>query len=168
MMARRQRSTYLKADSDNDANDDANNPPSGLKLKDVVVGDGRFLFGKGSSIEIGKDAILTKAILESGETADEKVGALVLGMNDAGLQQLVRDFMLRNQAVLEAASPGMHSYTQLSSQESATTPLKIRILCFHPHRIMLLLQLMDRQLVTSNLHHTDCQQGMKKNLQQEI
>ena len=40
----------------------------------------------------------------------------MLAMNDAGLHQLVRDFMLRNQALIEAASP---SYANMSSQESA-------------------------------------------------
>jgi hypothetical protein len=44
-------------------------------------------------------------------------------MNDAGLHELVRDFMSRNQAMIEAASPGIVSYAHPSSQESARSPL---------------------------------------------
>jgi hypothetical protein len=67
--------------------------------KAVVVGKEHFLFGKGSSIQNGKDEIL-KAVLESCEMADEKVTALMLAMNDAGLHQLVHEFLLRNQAMI--------------------------------------------------------------------
>jgi hypothetical protein len=97
-------------DSDNDSDDDADNQPQGLKLKAVIVGDERFLFGKGTtSIENGKDCIL-KAVLNSGETTDERVAALVLAMSDAGLQQLVRQFFLKNQAMIEAGSPRKHLF----------------------------------------------------------
>ena len=68
----------------------------------------QLLFGKGSPIESGKDAIL-KAVLESEVTAIKKVAALVLAMNDSGFHQLVQYFMLINQAVIESTSPVIHS-----------------------------------------------------------
>ena len=52
----------------------------------------QLLFGEGSLIESGKDAIL-KAILELGETVDDKVAVLMIAMNDPGVHQLVQYFM---------------------------------------------------------------------------
>jgi hypothetical protein len=116
-----QSTTSLNTNFDDDADDDAATSPKGLKLKAVVVGGERFLFGQGTSIETGKDCIL-KAVLQSGETADERVAALVMAMSDAGLHQLVREFLLKNQAMIEAASPGMHSYMHSSPEETASSP----------------------------------------------
>ena len=61
----------------------------------------------------------------SGETANEKVAALILEMNNAGLHQLFWYFMLINQAMIEAASPGLYSYAHSSSQESTRSPLNL-------------------------------------------
>ena len=82
------------------------------------MGDKLLFFGKGSLTESGKCSIL-KEVLESGETANEKVVAPVIAMNDAGLHQLFQYLMLRNQAIVEAVSPVIHSYAHSSSQESA-------------------------------------------------
>ena len=82
----------------------------------------QFHFGEGSLIESGKDAIL-KAILELGETVDDKVAVLMIAMNDPGVHQLVQYFMLINQAMVEAALPRMHSYAHFSSRESIRSPL---------------------------------------------
>ena len=49
---RRESSNFLKSDSDNSDDDVSDNPPQGLQLKAVVVGDERFLFGKGTSIGV--------------------------------------------------------------------------------------------------------------------
>ena len=42
-------------------------------------------------------------------------------MSDAGLQQLVRQFLLQNQALIEAVSPGIHAYMHPSTEESVFT-----------------------------------------------
>ena len=86
------------------------------------MGDEGFLFGKVFSIENGKDEII-KAVLELGKTADDKVDALVLEMNNAGFHQLFRDFMFRNQATIEDASTGINSYAHSYSQESTMSLL---------------------------------------------
>ena len=122
MITRRTSSNCLKSYFDKDADDYSNNQPQVLKIKAVVVGDDWFLFEKGSSVESGKDAIL-KAVLESGETADAKVSTLMLALNNDGLHQLVCHFMLRNQDMIEYASPVMNSCAYSSSQESARSPL---------------------------------------------
>jgi hypothetical protein len=126
--AANKRSTILNAktdsdkEADGDADDGSDNPPQGLQLKAVLVGDEQFLFGKDTSIETGRKDCILKAVLNSGETTDERVAALVLAMSDAGLHQLVRQFLLQNQALIEAASPGMHAYMHPPTQDTVLSP----------------------------------------------
>jgi hypothetical protein len=116
--------TSLEDDSDDAANDEANNQPR-LKLKAVVVGNERFLFGDDDcSTDNKRDSIL-RAILESGKTAEEKVSALVLAMSDAGLHQLVDEFLKKNQVMTPATSTGM---SPCSPEATVSSPLNPNVL----------------------------------------
>jgi hypothetical protein len=53
---------------------------------------------------------------------DERVAVLVMAMRDAGLHQLACGFLLKNQAMIEAVLPGMHTYMHPSTQETALSP----------------------------------------------
>jgi hypothetical protein len=96
------------------------------------VGNERFLFGKGYSILNGKDSIL-RAVLHSGEMASEQVAALALAMSNAGLHQLVQEFLLKNPAMNQPTLPGINLDNYPPFPEAVgSSPLNPNVFFYYP------------------------------------